>query len=111
MRYGTFVVFGLLAGWLVFLFAGFLILIGISALLGRMGIIVPVMSGLFIGELLGTIALSLLIGAIIGRTAYAWVAKQKPLIGYISLGIIIILTILSFPSLFNFVAIPDVQFR
>ena len=91
-----------LVGWLVFLFSAFLVIIGISALFNASGLKVTFGSGLFIVEVVATILISAATCIFFSRKSHVWFSQAKPKALYITLAILICVTVLSFPAPFMF---------
>lgn len=92
----------ILSGWNIGLIVAFLILIGLSVGLQQFDVSVV------LGDVLSIILISIstitgiIIGAITGKKLLSWFKKRKQIEGYIWLGILILITIFSFPSKFYF---------
>lgn len=91
-----------LVGWLVFLFAAILIVIGVSAIASSFDRVIMVGSAYFFGE----VAISVLVAGIasyyIGRKAHAWFGQRRPTTMLILTGALLLLTVLSLPMPFTF---------
>lgn len=98
---------GILAGWLVFLFSVFLILIGASVLISSFGIKIIFGSTFFVVEAVIAGAISLSAAIFIGKRIYSWASRKSATNVYVLLSVLITVTLLSFPWTFMFKSVQD----
>lgn len=101
--------FGVLTGWLVFLFAVFLLLIGSSVALKYFGIVVKTGEAMFFVEVVAAAVISAFLAVGSGRAATNWIKSQSVLTIYLCLGVAILLVLLSFPSIVTFSTTQNVE--
>lgn len=94
-----------IAGWIVFLFAAFLVVIAMSALASKFGVIVETWSFLFFAELALAGVVSITCGYLAGRRIRGYLSHKQPIVVYTALAILVFLAIVSFPRYFIF-AVP-----
>lgn len=102
-------IFGVLSGWLVFLFAMFLILIACSVALRSVGIVVKAGDAIFFVETIVAAVVSGLMAIRTGRVASTWLKSQSAFANYLWLGVAIFLVLFSFPSILSFSSMQDMQ--
>lgn len=100
---------GSMAGWLVFLFSLFLTVIAFSSLLSGFGVTVLKGDGLFFAEVIAAGALSLLAAVYVGMKFSKWLRNRGIVAVYMCLGVLFVLSVLSFPQTFSFVAEESTQ--
>ena len=93
-----------LVGWLIFLFSAFLLFIGLSNLARHVGLAVYVGSTAFVVEVMVIIVLAALLAVVVARRGLNWASKSKASTVYAMTSVLLVLTILSFPRMFTFVA-------
>lgn len=93
----------ILIGWNVFLIVIFLTIIGISIILFALDIKVMFKSFLFYFEVIIAGVFSSLFGVFIGRLSFKWLDRKQPSIQIWCLLILILITLIFFPSTFSYV--------
>jgi chromate transport protein ChrA len=100
---------GALIGWLVFLFSSFLLIIAASAAIYKLGMTVRFGSFFFVVEVLIAMILSFLLGFPLGKKAYRWLEHKNASSVYLLLSLLVLLSLLSFPLPFKFMAVQDLS--
>lgn len=101
--------FGVLSDWLIFLFAMFFTLIASSVALKNFDIAVKVGDAMFFVEIIAAAVVSVFLAGIVGRIATNWLKDQSAFANYLWLGVVILLTLLSFPAVVNFSTVQSLK--
>lgn len=87
----------------------FLILIASSVALKHFDIAVKVGDVMFFVEIIAAVVVSVFLAGATGRATTNWLKNQSALANYLWLDVAILLALLSFPSIFTFSTLQNVQ--
>jgi hypothetical protein len=94
---------GGLVAWVILVFVAMFSLIGMSAFASSQGKIVPLGSALFYAEVFVAISLAGIASYFASTAAYRWLSRQRSMFVYVFVGVLFLVTVISFPMPFAFV--------